>query len=63
MDDDDADDEEDDLEGDLPAAPMARPEEVELPELSLTELVSGSERMIAILFLVTLNELMRYMSA
>jgi hypothetical protein len=59
---DSEDDEEDDLEADLPTCPMARPEETETSRLPLEELISGSDRSSAILFLVTLNELMRCVS-
>ena len=49
----------DDDEADLPSERVAKPEEPQLPlRLTLDELISGSDREAAILFLMTLDEIM-----
>jgi hypothetical protein len=56
------DDEDDDPEGDLPSSSLARPEAAALSRLSLDELISGSDRVGGISFLMTLDELMHCVS-
>ncbi len=54
------DDDDDDDEADLPSGPIIRPVPSEPVRLTLDELIHGSDRQDAILFLMTLDQLMEF---